>query len=215
MTTIVVESPIIEQSSRRTAEHRFFAGMSGLSGVHLLDRAAVGPDLAGRHRSLQHPSPTRPPRSRARAIDGGARRARRVRDARPLRDGAERRLTRDLCRGAERDHRVSGSSLLRVKIPTTISRSQAVDHDRNHRDDHRGLWTMADRRASSQPLPAMLCAFTLLALLIAFDLKSLGRAHRATVLGSAWVLFIELSAVVVRRTAAWHAFAIHVRSLMS
>ena len=124
-------------------------------------------------------------------------------------------VTRDLCRGAERDHRVSGSSLLRVKIPTTISRSQAVDHDRNHRDDHRGLWTMADRRASSQPLPAMLCAFTLLALLIAFDLKSLGRAHRATVLGSAWVLFIELSAVVVGRTAAWHAFAIHVRSLMS
>ena len=66
-----------------------------------------------------------------------------------------------------------------------------------------------------KPLPAMLCMFTLLALLIGFDLKSTGRVHRATALGSAWVVFIELSAVAVGRTAAWHAFAIHVRSLMS
>jgi hypothetical protein len=64
-----------------------------------------------------------------------------------------------------------------------------------------------------KPLPAMLAAFTLLVLLIVFDLLSTRRLHRATVLGSAWVVFIELTGFVVGHTAAWHAFAAYVRSL--
>jgi hypothetical protein len=64
-----------------------------------------------------------------------------------------------------------------------------------------------------RPLPAMLAAFTLLLLLIAFDLSSMRRVHRATVLGGAWVVFIELAGFAVGHTAAWHALAAHVRSL--
>lgn len=64
-----------------------------------------------------------------------------------------------------------------------------------------------------RPLPAMLAAFTLLVLVIAFDLLSTRRLHRATVLGSAWVVCIELSGFAVGHTAAWHAFAAYVRSL--
>jgi len=58
-----------------------------------------------------------------------------------------------------------------------------------------------------RPLPAMLAAFTLLVLLIVFDVKSTGRVHRATVLGATWVVFIELSGFAIGHTAAWHALA--------
>jgi hypothetical protein len=64
-----------------------------------------------------------------------------------------------------------------------------------------------------KPLPAMLAAFTLLLLLIVFDLRSTHRVHRATVLGSAWVVCVELSGFAVGHTAAWHAFAVYLRSL--
>lgn len=64
-----------------------------------------------------------------------------------------------------------------------------------------------------KPLPAMLAAFTLLALLIAFDLAYTRRLQRATLLGSAWVVVIELGGFAVGHTAAWHAFALHLRSL--
>jgi hypothetical protein len=64
-----------------------------------------------------------------------------------------------------------------------------------------------------KPLPAMLAAFTLLALLFAYDLVSTRRIHRATLLGSAWVAFIELSGFAIGHTAVWHVFAAHVRSL--
>jgi hypothetical protein len=64
-----------------------------------------------------------------------------------------------------------------------------------------------------KPLPAMLAAFTLLSLLFVYDVLSTGRLHRATVLGSAWVVFIELGGFLVGHTAAWHAFAAHVRSI--
>jgi hypothetical protein len=64
-----------------------------------------------------------------------------------------------------------------------------------------------------KPLPAMLAAFTLLLLLMGFDLLSTRRVHRATALGGAWVVFIELTGFAVGHTAAWQAFAAHVRSL--
>jgi len=64
-----------------------------------------------------------------------------------------------------------------------------------------------------KPLPAMLCAFTLLLLVMAFDLRSARRLHPATIWGSAWVVFIELSAFALGHTVAWRALAVHVRSL--
>ena len=64
-----------------------------------------------------------------------------------------------------------------------------------------------------KPLPAMLAAFTLFVPIIAFDWLSTRRLHRATVMGSAWVIFIELTGFAVGNTAPWHALAAHIRSL--
>ena len=63
-----------------------------------------------------------------------------------------------------------------------------------------------------KPVPAMLCTFGLLFLVSGYDLMSSGRIHRATLLGSAWVVFIELTAVAVGHTATWHTFASHLLS---
>ena len=62
-----------------------------------------------------------------------------------------------------------------------------------------------------KPLPAMLAAFTLLVVLIGFDLRSTRRVHPATALGSAWVVVIELGGFALGHTALWHSFAAHVR----
>ena len=64
-----------------------------------------------------------------------------------------------------------------------------------------------------KPLPAMLAAFTLLVPLLVFDWLSTRRLHGATVMGSAWVVFIELTGFALGRTASWHVIATHVRSL--
>jgi hypothetical protein len=64
-----------------------------------------------------------------------------------------------------------------------------------------------------KPLPAMLAAFVLLVMLMAFDLLSTRRLHRATLMGSAWVVLIELSGFTLGHTTAWHSFADHLRSL--
>jgi len=64
-----------------------------------------------------------------------------------------------------------------------------------------------------KPLPAMLAAFTLLLALMAFDMLSMRRLHPATQWGSAWVVFIELSGFALGHTAAWHALAVHIRSM--
>lgn len=74
-----------------------------------------------------------------------------------------------------------------------------------------GRWPIA--LLLHKPLPAMLCAFTLLAVLIAFDLLSMRRVHLATVLGSVWVVVIELGAFALGHTAAWHTLAVHIRLL--
>ena len=66
-----------------------------------------------------------------------------------------------------------------------------------------------------KPLPAMLCAFALLGMMMAFDVLSLRRVHPMTIRGSAWVVFIEVTAAVAGRSAVWHTFANHVRALVS
>ncbi|HEU5067938.1 MAG TPA: hypothetical protein VFT61_07125 [Sphingomicrobium sp.] len=55
-----------------------------------------------------------------------------------------------------------------------------------------------------KPLPAMGCTFALLGLLIAYDLASLRRVHRATALGIAWVICTALGAIAVSTTSQWH-----------
>lgn len=74
-----------------------------------------------------------------------------------------------------------------------------------------GRWPIA--LLLHNPLPAMLTAFTLLVVLIVFDVLSLGRVHRATLFGSAWVVLVELGGFAVGHTAAWHTLASHIRSL--
>lgn len=64
-----------------------------------------------------------------------------------------------------------------------------------------------------KPLPAMLAAFSLLLLLAAYDLLSMRRIHRATALGGAWVVLIELTAVTIGHTTTWESLATHVHSL--
>jgi hypothetical protein len=55
-----------------------------------------------------------------------------------------------------------------------------------------------------KPLPAMVCTFALLLLVIAYDLATIRKVHRATALGGAWVVCIELGAIAVSSTAEWH-----------
>ncbi|MGH8290731.1 MAG: hypothetical protein ACREV7_17235 [Steroidobacteraceae bacterium] len=64
-----------------------------------------------------------------------------------------------------------------------------------------------------KPFPAMMAAFSLLLLLAAYDLLSMRRIHRATALGGAWVVLIELTAVAIGHTATWQSFATHMHSL--
>jgi hypothetical protein len=63
-----------------------------------------------------------------------------------------------------------------------------------------------------KPLPAMTATFGLLLLVVAYDLVSMRRIHRATVLGGGWVVFIELTAAAVSHTVAWQSFATHMHS---
>jgi hypothetical protein len=64
-----------------------------------------------------------------------------------------------------------------------------------------------------QPLPAMLAAFALLALLAGYDLVSTGRLHPATVWGCAWVVSIELCGFAVGGTVLWRTFAAYIARL--
>lgn len=64
-----------------------------------------------------------------------------------------------------------------------------------------------------KPLPAMVCAFLLLLLVVAFDLKTTRRVHRATAFGGAWVVCIELMGFAMGHTALWHVLTVHLRSI--
>jgi hypothetical protein len=57
-----------------------------------------------------------------------------------------------------------------------------------------------------QPLPAMGCMIGLLALVAAYDFLSMRTIHRATLLGSLWVIGVELLSLPLSHTAAWYAF---------
>jgi hypothetical protein len=63
-----------------------------------------------------------------------------------------------------------------------------------------------------KPLPAMLCSYSLLAILALYDLFSTRRLQPVTILGSAFVILVELMSYPVGPTAAWHIFASWLRS---
>lgn len=63
-----------------------------------------------------------------------------------------------------------------------------------------------------KPLPAMLCSYSLFVILALYDLASVRRVQTVTVLGSAFVVFVELMSYPVGHTAAWHTFASWLRS---
>lgn len=65
-----------------------------------------------------------------------------------------------------------------------------------------------------KPLPAMLATFSLLLMLIAYDLLSMRRVHLSTALGAAWVVLVELTAVMIGDSAAWQSFATQMHSLL-
>ena len=60
----------------------------------------------------------------------------------------------------------------------------------------------------------MMAAFSLLLPLVAYDLLSMRRIHRSTVLGGTWVVLIELTAIIVTHTAPWQSFAARVHLLL-
>lgn len=64
-----------------------------------------------------------------------------------------------------------------------------------------------------RPLPAMLCSYSLFAILVAYDLASSRKVHHATIFGAAFVMFVELMSYPVGHTAAWHALASWLRAL--
>jgi hypothetical protein len=63
-----------------------------------------------------------------------------------------------------------------------------------------------------RPLPAMLCSFSLFIVLVVYDLAVLRKIQLVTISGSAFVILVELMSFPVGHTAAWHAFALWMRS---
>jgi hypothetical protein len=57
-----------------------------------------------------------------------------------------------------------------------------------------------------KPFPAMLCTFSLILLVGAYDFSSLRKLHPATIFGGAWVIGIELLSLPLGHSAVWHAF---------
>jgi hypothetical protein len=64
-----------------------------------------------------------------------------------------------------------------------------------------------------KPLASALAMFATLLVMIAYDLKSLGKVHRATAFGVVWVICIQSTAVAIGPTAAWHRLASRVQQL--
>lgn len=66
-----------------------------------------------------------------------------------------------------------------------------------------------------KPIPAMLATFSLLLILALYDRRSAAKVHRATALGAAWVICVEIGGIAVGLTPAWHSFAGQVHAVTS
>ena len=64
-----------------------------------------------------------------------------------------------------------------------------------------------------KPLAAALLTYVFLLLLVAYDLWSTHKVHRATLWGSVFLIFVQQIRFPIGQTAAWHAFATWAQSL--
>jgi hypothetical protein len=64
-----------------------------------------------------------------------------------------------------------------------------------------------------QPIRATLATYIFLLMLVAYDLWSTRRVHRATLWASAFLIFVQQIRIPIGQTAAWHAFASWVQSI--
>jgi len=246
MATIVVETPVIEQPSGRTAEHLFFGGMSGIIALVVFIGFARTYYLAG----LFDAKPLAAPIVHIHGAVFTAWIALLVAQTSLIRAGHTRThrqlgllglglaplmVVLGVVVACEMLRRMAAIPSVDSPLIFAVALSEIAGFAlpvffafrfRRRPAFHKRLivvGTIAMTTAGfgrwpvafllHKPLPAMLAAFTLLLLLFAFDLLSTGRLNRATVLASAWVVFAELSGFVVGHTAAWHAFAGHLRSI--
>jgi hypothetical protein len=64
-------------------------------------------------------------------------------------------------------------------------------------------YTMVHRK----PMMAALASYVFLLILIAYDLWSTRKIHRATIWAGAFLIFVQQIRIPIGKTAAWHAFA--------
>jgi hypothetical protein len=64
-----------------------------------------------------------------------------------------------------------------------------------------------------KPLPAMLMSYSMLVMLVLYDFWSTHKIYRATVIGSAFLIFVQLARLPFAHTSAWQSFASWAQSL--
>jgi FtsH-binding integral membrane protein len=64
-----------------------------------------------------------------------------------------------------------------------------------------------------KPIAATLFSYVFLLLLVAYDLWSIRKVHRATLWAGVFLVLVQQIRVPIGQTAAWHAFAGWARSL--
>jgi competence protein ComGF len=63
------------------------------------------------------------------------------------------------------------------------------------------------------PLAAALVSYLFLLMLMAYDLWSTHKIHRATIWASVFLIFVQQIRFPIAQTAAWHAFATWAQNL--
>lgn len=71
-------------------------------------------------------------------------------------------------------------------------------------------WPMWSHR---DPIKAALCSYVFLLMLVAYDLWSTHKVHRATIWAGAFLIFIQQIRIPIGKTVAWHSFASWVESI--
>lgn len=69
------------------------------------------------------------------------------------------------------------------------------------------IWSHRD------PITATLVSYVFLIMLVAYDLWSTRKVHRATIWAGAFLIFVQQIRIPIGKTAAWHAFAAWVQSI--
>lgn len=70
-------------------------------------------------------------------------------------------------------------------------------------------WALVHRNAPA----AAIVSYVFLLLLVAYDLWSIRKIHRATLWGSSFLILIQTIRLPIAKTAAWHAFAAWIQSV--